>query len=82
MMGMNKVAQAVTISIVFSSLCWSQVLKLRKEARNVRRRADERQERRAVMFRELLERLLDMNTHNSHAVQLFLEQVLQKGSRS
>ncbi|CAL5228160.1 g11240 [Coccomyxa viridis] len=53
-----------------------EVLKLRKEAQNIRRRTDERQERRAGVFRELLERLMDINTHDTHAVQHLLDLAL------
>ena len=55
-----------------------QVLRLRKEGRSVRRRADQRQQKRAAAFRGLLEQLLETPTHDPQAVQRLFDQALQQ----
>ena len=61
-----------------SCACALQILKLRKEERSIRRRKDERQEKRAATIRQRLERLLETNTHDAHAVKQLLDEALQQ----
>ena len=61
-----------------SCACALQILKLRKEGRSIRRRKDQRQEKRAARNQQRLERLLEMNTHDAHAVQQLLDEALQQ----
>ena len=57
-----------------------QVLELRKEGHSIRQRVNSRQTKGIGMFRQLLERLLETNTRDAHAVQHLLVQALQPSS--
>ena len=55
-----------------------QVLRLRKAGRSIKRRADQRQQKRAAACRGLLEQLLETTTHDPQAVQRLFDQALQQ----